>query len=87
MKLKYKISITNVADEIIAVPLESTDEFDGVLTINETMKEIIELLEEERTEEELISLMKEKYEDASSEVLAKDIHEICIGLKNEGLLN
>ena len=86
MRLKYEFTITTVGDEIIAVPIGSTGQFDGVLTINETMKDLIELLAEDRTEEELINAMLEKYNHVSKNDLETKIHEICVGLKNEGIL-
>lgn len=86
MKLKYKFVITTVADDTVAVPIESADQFDGVITINETMKDIFELLAEERTEEELVDALLEKYEGITRDELMKSIHDTCVRLKNEGLL-
>ncbi len=87
MKLKYKMSITTVVDEIIAVPLDSAGKFDGVIKINETMKDILDFLSEDRTEEELVALMLNKYNNISQSDMKEKIHEICVGLKNEGLLD
>ena len=86
MKLKYKFVITTVDDEMVAVPLESSGQFDGVITVNETMKSIIELLDEERTEDDLVDELLEKYKGVSREELKNYIHDICVGLKNEGLI-
>lgn len=86
MKLKYQFVITTAADEMIAVPIESFGQFDGVITVNETMKDIIELLAVERTEDDLVDEMFEKYKGISREELKNSIHEICVGLKNEGLI-
>ena len=86
MKLKYKFAITTVADEMVAVPIESFGQFDGVITVNETMKDIIELLAEERTEDDLVDELFENYKGVSREELKNSIHEICVGLKKEGLI-
>lgn len=86
MKLRYKLDITAVEDEIIAVPLDTAGKFNGVITINETMKDILELLAEDITEEELTSAMMQKYKNVSWEEMQKTIHTICVDLKNEGIL-
>ena len=41
MKLKYKLVITTVAGETVAVPLDIEDGFNGPITINETMKDLL----------------------------------------------
>ena len=87
MKLRYKLDIATVADEIVAVPLEAAGRFNGVITINETMKDILELLAEDKTEEELTMAMMQKYKDVSKEEMQKSIHTICVDLKNEGILD
>ena len=87
MKLKYKLSFTKFADELVAVPLDCGGQFDGVLEINETMKDILELLEVDRTEEELTEIMMEKYKNVQQKTVEEEIHRICVGLKKEGLLN
>lgn len=86
MKLKYKFDIATIADEIIAVPLDTAGEFNGVIHINDTMKDIMELLIEDKTEEELTMAMMQKYTNVTKEEMAASIHKICIGLKNEGIL-
>ncbi len=86
MKLKYTFDVVTIAGEIIAVPLDSTGKFNGVININETMKDIMDLLVEDRTEEELTIAMMQKYENISQEELESSIHKICCKLKNEGIL-
>lgn len=86
MKLKYEFDIVTVADEIIAVPLDTAGKFNGVININETMKDIMDFLVEDRTEEELTLAMMQKYKDVSQEELKTSIHRICLKLKNEGIL-
>lgn len=86
MRLKYKFDIAVVADRIVAVPLDDAGQFNGALTINETMKDIMELLVQDRTEEELTMAMMQKYDNVPLEKMQASIHEICVGLKNEGIL-
>ena len=86
MKLKYQFVITSVADEVFAVPIESNGEFNGVIAINETMKDIIELLAVDRTEENLAIAMLEKYKNVTEKEMKTSIHETCVRLKNDNLL-
>lgn len=86
MKLKHRFSITTVMDEIIAVPVDSDSQFNGVLAINETMKDIMELLSEDITEEALVREMMEMYKDVTWEEMETAIHEVCCNLRNEGIL-
>ena len=87
MKLKYQFTITTVADEIVAVPDESASQFNGVITMNETMKDIMELLAENKSEEELVEAMMGLYKGVTREEMKTAIHEISIKLKDEGILD
>lgn len=87
MKLKYKFTITTVMDEIVAVPIDSGIQLNGVITINETMKDIMELLAEDRTENELVNAMLNKYKNVTADEMKTVIHDVCMKLKNEGILN
>ena len=87
MKLKFKFTTTSVMDEIVAVPIDSGDQFNGVLTINETMKDIMELLVEDRTEDELTKILMNKYTNVSSDEMKAAVHDVCMKLKNEGILS
>ena len=85
MKLKYHFETVTIGDKLEMVPVGSTA-FNGVLTVNETMKDLMDLLAEERTEEEVISAMLEQYEGVSREEMTATVWEICDGLRKEGLL-
>ena len=86
MKLKYKLMITTIADETVAIPLDIEGGFNGVITINETMKDILELLAVDRDEDELTMAMMQKYKNVSQEEMKKAVHNICVDLKKEGIL-
>ena len=86
MKLKYKLVITDVAGETVAVPLDIEGGFNGAITINETMKDILELLAVDRDEDELTMAMMQKYKNVSQEEMKKAVHNICVDLKKEGIL-
>ena len=86
MKLKYKLMITTIADETVAIPLDIEGGFNGVITINETMKDILELLAVDRDEDELTTAMMQRYKNVSQEEMKKAVHNICVDLKKEGIL-
>lgn len=86
MRLRYDFDIATVADEMVLVPIDIDGRFNGVITINETMKDIIELLTVDRSEKELTVAMMQKYKNVTHEEMEKSIHTICVDLKNEGLL-
>ena len=87
MKLKYKFIITTVIDETIAVPVDGNGQLNGVITMNESMKDIMELLGDDITEEELIREMLTKYKNVTPEEMGTAIHEVCCNLKNKGILS
>ena len=86
MKLKYKLMITTIADETVAIPLDIEGGFNGVITINETMKDILELLAVDRDEDELTTAMMQRYKNVSQEEMKEAVHNICVDLKKEGIL-
>ena len=52
MKTKYRFEIMELDDGLVAVPVGAgAEQFQGVLKLNETAKSIIELLENETTED------------------------------------
>ena len=85
MKLKYHFETIMIEDAIRMIPVGSKD-FDGIITVNETMKDIMDLLAEERTESEIVSAMLERYEDVSREEMTTAVQDICASLRKEDLL-
>lgn len=59
--------------------------YNGVMSLNETSKDIIELLKEETTEEEIVKKMLEEY-DVTEDVLRKHVSEFLDKLREEKLL-
>ena len=59
-----------MGNEIIAVPVgEGSDGMKGVFKLNKEGIEILELLKEDVTEEAILSELKSKYDNESSELL------------------
>ena len=85
MKLKYHFETVTIGDKLQMVPVGNRT-FNGVLTVNETMKSIMDLLTEERTEDEVVSGMLEQYAGVSHEEMTSIVHEVCAGLRKEALL-
>lgn len=62
MKLKCELVISNIADEIVAVPVgESAKSFHLVLKLNEESQKIIELLHKDMSVEDISAEIKKEY--------------------------
>ena len=86
MKLKYCFEDVNMGDEIISVPVgDDARVIHGVLKMNDTGKEIVDLLKEETTEEKIVEQMLSKH-TYDSEKMSSVVKNIIETLKNAGLL-
>ncbi len=86
MKLKYTFENVDMGDEIVSVPVgDHADDVHGVLKMNESGKEIIELLQEETTEEKILDYLDSKYEN-NREELAANVKEVIAKLREAGLI-
>lgn len=70
MKLLYQFEMMDMGDEIIAVPVgDNADSFHGVIKVNETAKEMLELIAESNTPEEVHRKLCENHpEDDPNEI-------------------
>lgn len=86
MKLKYSFEDVDMGDEIISVPVgENSDQVQGVLKLNVGGREILNLLVEDTTEEEVVESLALKYEN-DREQLAQYVHNVISKLQKAGLL-
>lgn len=86
MRLKDELMIHKVSDETVVVPTGKLSiQFQGIIRNNETAGLIMELLKEERTEEELVDEVLRVY-DADRETVSRDVRRIILMLEQEGLL-
>ena len=85
MKLKYHFENVTIGDSLQMIPVGSKT-FNGVITVNETMKDIMDLLVEEHTEDEVVSAMLEQYDGVTREEMLDSVRKICADLRKEGLL-
>ena len=84
MKLKKDMLTHNMDGSQVMV---STDKevFSGIITSNKTAADIVDLLREETTPDEIKKAMAEKY-DAPYEVISKDVDRILDKLISVGVV-
>ena len=86
MKLKYTFEKMELDGEMIAVPVgESAAELHAVLNVNEEAMRILELLQEETTEEGIVAQLLKEYEGEKEEI-ASLVHAYIDQLRREELL-
>jgi len=86
MKLKPGYVIRTIASETIVVPTGSEAiHFNGIMTLNKTGKVLFTALQEEKTIDELLSLITNQF-DISTEVALKDIIAFVSTLSEHHLL-
>ena len=86
MKLKYSFELMPLDDKVIAVPVGAgAQDFHAAIKLNDSAAEIFELLQEDVTDEYIISVMRQRYGDKENNV-ADFVHEFIEGLKKEAVL-
>ena len=85
MKLKTKYEFVEIGDEITAVPV-GDHSFTGVLIINETMRDVMKLLEKETSEDAVISTIYERY-NAERNTVTEDVHGILQQLAKDKFIS
>lgn len=86
MKSKYTFEKMDLDGEIVAVPVgDNTDELHAVLNLNEEAMRILELLQEETTEECIVTQLLKEYEGEREEI-APLVSAYIEQLRQEGLL-
>lgn len=64
MKLKYTFESVDMGDEIVLVPVgEGADQVKGVVKLNKEGLEIVELLKNTTTKDQITELLAQKYEN------------------------
>ncbi len=86
MKSKYTFEKMELDGEIVAVPVgEGAAELHAVLNVNEEAMRILELLQEETTEENIVAQLMKEYE-GKKEDIAPLVSAYIRQLFQEGLL-
>ena len=87
MKLKDGVLLHKTGDEYMGITQgDAAESFNGLIRNNETANYIMELLQDDTTEEQIVSNMLERY-DVSEEILQKDVHSIFEKLSKENLIH
>ena len=69
MRLVFDFEIVDMGNEIIAVPVgNNAKEISGVLKLNKTGLEVLQLLKEGRTSDDIITLLSSKYDNEHIEI-------------------
>lgn len=84
MKLKSTFITHNTGTEQLMISADGS--FSGMVRSNPTAADIIDLLKTERTEQEIISLMLEKY-DADPEIIREDVELVLRSLRGIGAID
>lgn len=86
MKCKYYFEKMELDGEIVAVPVgKNVGDFRAVLNVNEEAMRIIELLQEDITEQEVVSQLLCEYEGTEEEI-SPLVHMFIEQLRKEGML-
>lgn len=87
MKLKYTFKMMELGDHTIAVPVgENSQDFHGVVKLNESAASIFKLLQNSTTEEAIVDSLAKEY-DTSKDSLDSAVHKLVSELKQKNLLD
>ena len=84
MKLKNSFITHESGDGLLMISAGGS--FNGMVRSNSTAKDIINLLKNDITEEQIISAMLEKY-DAERETVSSDVKSVITSLREIGALD
>ena len=85
MKLKEEFIVQSSGGEIILIPTGMSS-FSGMVRGNKTLGAILEILQEDTTEEEIVSALKQRY-DAPEEIIRRDVEKGLAKLREIGAIN
>lgn len=87
MRLKFDLEFTKLGDEIVAVPSEdNTEDFCGIIKLNESAKSILELLAKNKTANEIIETLSKENPDTPKSEIESYVNDFVNELKDNGLL-
>ena len=86
MKLKYRYNIQVFDDQYMALALSKEEEVrTTLLHLNKTGKTIMELMQDETTEEEIVKHFLANYEGDENKIRS-GVHDFIMKLKEQGLV-
>ena len=86
MKLKNNFTLTGLAGEYVAVPLDGAENFHGIVKLNESGAEVFRALQEGMDADAISKRLMEKYPDLDAETAARATGIVVDQLKNAGLM-
>lgn len=86
MKLKYDFEAIELGDEIVLVPIgEHSDKVRGILKVNNSTMEILSLLKNNISENQIIITLQGKYEN-NPQILNNYIQKVLSVLRENDLI-
>ena len=87
MRLKYLFETINMDDEVILVPVgKNSKELQGVVRLNKEGLEIINMLEDNSTEDHIVEILSSKYSN-DNKTLVEYVHSFIEKLRNLDLID
>lgn len=88
MKLKYEFIINQVADNMVAVPVgDGMEQFGGFLKMNDIGAEILEILKNDVTAEEIAQELLKKHPESNMEEALETVTNFTDTLKENGIID
>ena len=84
MKLKENLTIHSMGDEFVVIS-SNPDDFKGMIKLNSSGAFIFNLLSENKTQEEILAKLEEKY-DIDKKTAEKDLSELLNFFEKSGLM-
>lgn len=86
MKLKYMLEATELDDELICVPVgPGAENMQGVLKVNATGYEIVQLLEQDTDVETMVNALAAKYQTDRA-TLSAYVEKFVAALRESGMI-
>lgn len=87
MKLQYNFEIMDMGDEIVAVPVgEGAGEFHGMLRMNQDAAEMLRLVQESETPNEVLDKLCRLHPEVEKDELGMKLCDYLNQLVREGIL-
>ncbi len=86
MKIRDGFILREVSDQPVVVAVGAASEiFNGMIRLNDTSAFLFDLLKKDRTEEDLVNALVEKY-DVDEETAKKDVEDFIEVLAQPGII-
>lgn len=87
MKVKKGLLSHKIGGQYVIVASgEAGDAFNGMIRSNQIAVEILNILENNHTEDEIVDMLFERY-DAPRDIIAQDVHKVIEQIRTAGLLH